>query len=368
MYTNKDILHDYHINFPLEKYAPLTKILFLDIETTGLSPSNSQLYMIGLAYYENGAWCIEQWMATRGTEERELLIKLSQFLPRFTHIIHFNGNRFDIPYLTEKAAELFVKLSFEDYEGIDIYKRVSAIKQLLVLPDCRQKTIEQFLGINRIDKYSGGELIQIYKAYVDAPNDSMLTLLIQHNYDDMKGMLDILPILSYCEICDTDSLVTRVEMLKSHTVTGKECYELVMTLKLPIELPKKLFSHFDGNFLTAEGTRATLKVPVFEQELKFYYSNYKEYYYIPSMDAAYHKSVASHVDASMREQATAYNCYTRKDSLFLKQYDILVEPFFKKDYKDKETYFEISDETKVNRQLFTYYGKHILNVIILGRK
>ncbi len=367
MYTNKDILHDYHITFPLEKYAPLSKILFLDIETTGLSPANSQLYMIGLAYYENDQWCIEQWMAQRGTEERELLVKLSKFLPRFTHIIHFNGNRFDIPYLTEKATELFVKLSFDDYEGIDIYKRISAMKHLLVLPDCRQKTIEQFLGINRIDKYTGGELIQIYKTYATAPNESMLELLIQHNYDDMKGMLDILPILAYCEICDTESTVTRVEMLKSRSVTGQDCYELIMTLKLPVTLPKKLFTHFDGNYLTAEGTKATLKVPVFEQELKFYYSNYKEYYYIPSMDAAYHKSVASHVDASMREQATAYNCYTRKDSLFLKQYDILVEPFFKQDYKDKVTYFEITDETKVNRKLFASYSNHILNTIVNGK-
>ena len=86
------------------------------------------------------------------------------------------------------------------------------------------------------------------------------------------------------------------------------------------------------------------------------------------MDAAYHKSVAAHVDASMRQQATAYNCYTRKNSLFLKQYDILVEPFFKKDYKDKETYFEISEETKVNRLLFSSYGSHILRTIIQEKK
>ena len=85
------------------------------------------------------------------------------------------------------------------------------------------------------------------------------------------------------------------------------------------------------------------------------------------MDCAYHKSVASHVDSSLREQATAYNCYTRKDSLFLKQYDILIEPFFKKDYKDKDSYFEISNETKINRELFSCYGSHIVRTIIQGK-
>ena len=49
MYINKEILNDFEIQFPLEKYAPLDQILFLDIETTGLSPTSSQLYLIGTA-------------------------------------------------------------------------------------------------------------------------------------------------------------------------------------------------------------------------------------------------------------------------------------------------------------------------------
>ena len=368
MYKNKQVLQNYKINFPLEQYAPLDQILFLDIETTGLSASNSRLYMIGLAYYEAGCWYIEQQMTQRRTEERELLLWLSHILPRFTHIIHFNGNRFDIPYLSEKAREHFVPLNFDAYEGIDIYKRIRPLKDFLVLPDCRQKTIEQFLGINRIDKYTGGELIQIYKAYEASQNDSMLELLLQHNYDDMKGMLDIVPILSYCELCNTVVQVSRVEMQKSKSVDGNDTYELIMTFKLNTAIPQRLFAHYDNNFVTITGEKATLKVPLYEMELKFFYSNYKDYYYIPLMDAAYHKSVSSQVDASLRKQATASTCYTRKQGMFLRQYDLLVEPFFKTDYKDTITYFELTEETKSNRDLFSNYCSHILRTIIANNK
>lgn len=364
MYINKEILHDFQIRFPLEKYAPLEKILFLDIETTGLSPASSQLYLIGIAYYKEETWCIEQWMAQKEFEERELLLKLAEVLPQYSLIMHFNGNRFDIPYLTEKAAAQFVSLSFDEYQGIDIYKRLAPLKNLLGLPDCRQKTIEQYLGINRLDKYSGGELIHIYKTYITAPSESALQLLIQHNRDDMKGMLDIVPALAYSELCESEPLVTRVEMLKSKTVDQQEVLELMMTLKLPVSLPRKFFTHFDRHFLTAEGNKATLKVPVYEGELKLFYSNYADYYYIPCMDAAYHKSVASHADPSIRKQATHDTCYTRKDSLFLKQYDLIVEPFFKQNYKDKETYFEITDEIKTNRKLFSLYSGHILSMLL----
>jgi uncharacterized protein YprB with RNaseH-like and TPR domain len=364
MYINKEILTDYIIPFPLEQYAPLSKILFLDIETTGLSPTSSQLYMIGLAYYKENNWCIEQWMAQKEHEERELLLKLVDFLPEYSLILHFNGNRFDIPYLTEKAKANYVDLAFDNYQGIDIYKRLSPLKNLLALPDCRQKTIEQYLGIDRLDKFTGGELIHIYKSYLSAPSDSALQLLIQHNRDDMKGMLDIIPALAYSEMGTCEPTVTRVEMLKSTTVDQQEIYQLLMTLKFPFSLPKKFFTHADGCFFTAENNRATLKVPVYEDELKLFYANYSDYYYIPCMDAAYHKSVASHADPSIRKQATAETCYTRKESLFLKQYDILVEPFFKKNYKDKESYFEITDELKTNRKLFSLYCSQILSMLL----
>ena len=359
MYINKEVLNDFQIQFPLEKYAPLDQILFLDIETTGLSPSSSQLYLIGIAYYKNECWCIEQWMAQKEIEERDLLLKLCEFLPQYRVVLHFNGNRFDIPYLTEKAKTNFVDLTFDGYQGIDIYKRLAPLKNLLALPDCRQKTIEQYLGINRLDKYSGGELIHIYKTYLSAPSESALQLLLQHNRDDMKGMLDIVPTLAYSELCDTEPVVIRVEMLKSKTVDQKETYELLMTLKLPVTLPKKFFTHFDGNYLAADGNKATLKVPVYEEELKLFYSNYTDYYYIPCMDSAFHKSVASHADPSIRKQATPETCYSKKNSLFLKQYDLIAEPFFKRNYKDKETFLEITDEIKTNRKLFSLYCGHI---------
>lgn len=364
MYTIKETLHHVQIPFPLERYAPLDKILFLDIETTGLSPASSQLYLIGIAYYQDQAWQIEQWFAQTQNEESELLAKLAETLPHYELMIHFNGDRFDIPYLQQKAKTFDIALPFDLLQGIDIYKRLAPFKQHLCLPDCRQKTLEQFMGINRLDKYSGGELIHIYKGYLKNPTDSSLSLLLQHNRDDMKGMLDIVPTLAYFELCNTEPIVTRVEMLKTKNVEHKDVYELLLSFQLDIALPKKFFTHCDGNFLTIEQDRGTLKVPVYEEELKLYYANYKDYYYIPALDAAYHKAIASHIDAQHRTQATAQTCYTRQDSLFLKQYRILVEPFFKREYHDKETFFEITEEIKTNRTLFSRYCLHIISTLL----
>ena len=97
--------------------------------------------------------------------------------------------------------------------------------------------------------------------------------------------------------------------------------------------------------------------------IKKYYANYKDYYYLPLEDTALHKSIASFVDKDYREQATARNCYTRKISLYLPQWKVMVEPFFKRDYDSKDLFFELTDDIKKDRQLFSDYASHVLNAI-----
>ena len=91
-------------------------------------------------------------------------------------------------------------------------------------------------------------------------------------------------------------------------------------------------------------------MPLIEEELKYFYANYKDYYYLPEEDVACTKSVADFVDKEFRVQATAATCYTRKYSLYLQQWDIIFEPFFKREYKSKELFFKLTDEIKKDRE------------------
>ena len=58
-------LQDFKLSYPLEQLAPLDKILFIDIETTGFTAKSSMLYLIGCAWYNGTNWCITQWFATK---------------------------------------------------------------------------------------------------------------------------------------------------------------------------------------------------------------------------------------------------------------------------------------------------------------
>ena len=114
----------------------------------------------------------------------------------------------------------------------------------------------------------------------------------------------------------------------------------------------------------AEGSEATLRVPLFEEELKYFYANYKDYYYLPKEDTAIHKSIASFVDKAYREKATAENCYTRKEGQYLKEWDLVFTPFFKRDYEDEDLYFDLNENMKKSRFAMSLYACHVIAHIL----
>lgn len=230
MKKSEETLEDFAISYPLDKLAPLEQILFLDIETTGFTSRTSYLYMIGCAYYQAGKWRTIQWMADDYSQEGDILTAFFDFARDYRYLVHFNGNNFDLPFITQKCAQLKLPFSFDGFQGIDIYRRISPYKFFLKLPNCKQKTLEQYLGIARTDVFSGGELIGLYHDYVKNPSEFTEKALFLHNADDLKGMLEVLPILAYYDLFNENCVKARkVQANYYKDVSGAQRKELLIT-------------------------------------------------------------------------------------------------------------------------------------------
>lgn len=363
MKTYQETIENFSLSYPLEKIAPLEQILFLDIETTGFTPKSSYLYLIGCAYFKNGDWHIIQWMAEDYNQEAAVLDAFFQFAQSYSFLVHFNGNHFDLPFIRQKCEQLSLAYTFDHFTGLDLYKRINPYKFFLKLPNCKQRTLEQFLGINRLDIFNGGELISIYHEYVKTYSETTEKSLFLHNAEDLRGMLEILPILAYYDLFEETVKAQKVQANYYKDHSGAKRQELLMTLSIPTPLPKPVTASANYCYFKGEGESAILKIPIYEEELKYFYYNYREYYYLPTEDVALHKSVAGFVDKEHRLPATAATCYTRKYSCYLQQWEVLMQPFFKRDYKSKELFFELTDELKKDRAAFTRYANHVLAMI-----
>lgn len=335
---------DFPSAYPLERIGPLSELLFFDIETTGFSGDTSSLYLIGCACYKDNHWQLFQWFADTREAEPELLHAFFSFLKDFSILVHFNGDGFDIPYLLKRCCHYGLAYDFSGVTSLDIYRKIKPYKGLLGLESLKQKSIERFLGIFRTDPYSGGQLIKVYQDYLTTGEDFLYNMLILHNKEDLEGMPLILPVLNYC-----DMMEGRFSFASQSSRTVRDIFGVPETyLDLAYESPYSVpapWSASDGMFtLSCDGSHLVCSVPLTEGELKYFYPDYKDYYYLPEEDTAIHKSLGEFVDRSSRKRATAATCYTKSSGLFLPQPRLIWTPVFKKAYKEKQTYVEYCPE------------------------
>lgn len=306
-----------------------------------------------------------QFLAENRSEESDLLTAFHKHLESIHTLITFNGLRFDIPFLKAREQANGIRCDWNRCQNMDLYKLTGKLAHLFHLPDKKQKSVEEFLKINRDDTYNGGELIPVYYAYEKQQNPQLEHLLLLHNYEDVLGMTKLLSLLSYRDFLEGSVTVSHAS-LQNHKCYNSdiEAPELLLTLKPPMPFPQKFLFQSDLCCLRCQDDSAKLLIPVFTGELKFYYDNYKDYYYLPEEDMAIHKSIASFVDASHRKKATSATCYTKKSSSFLPQAKKLYTPAFYHEKKSSLSYFEMTEKFLSDTEALNMYAGHLLNVCL----
>ena len=88
--------------YPLDGFCDTKKALFIDIETTGLKKETTSLYLIGCGNYTDEGYLVTLFFADDENEESEILKEFAAFSRGFSNLFHFNGIKFDIPYLEYK--------------------------------------------------------------------------------------------------------------------------------------------------------------------------------------------------------------------------------------------------------------------------
>ncbi|MGN0483295.1 MAG: ribonuclease H-like domain-containing protein [Lachnospiraceae bacterium] len=341
---------------------------FFDIETTGFSAGHAICYLIGCASRKENRLLITQFFADQIIDEQNVLEAFLAYIADFQILISFNGTGFDLPFLQKRCEMLSLPVDFTNFQQTDIFKEVSALKEVFCLPNYKQKAIEAFLGIMREDQYNGGELINQYFSYEKTQDSKLLSLLKLHNYEDVLGMTKLLPIFSYISFFQGNFHIASLEKNTFTDYAGEKKEEMLFSLTCDLTFPKRLTCRKDGIHMVFSKNIVQFSVPIYSGELKFFYQNYKDYYYLPKEDMAIHKSVAFYVDKNYRTQAKAATCYSKKTGCFLPQFDDVISPYFKLEYNDTHSYFECTREFYESDDDVKRYCMHILHHFLEKKK
>jgi len=359
--VEKDFL--FEETYPLTRLGNKEDLLFFDIETTGFSGDHHQVYLIGCVYFREDRARFIQWFADSKDAEAAIIRHFFRFMEGYRHLIHFNGDTFDIPFLLKRCQALSLNCDFQNITSFDIYKKIKPYKKLLGLDNLKQKTIESFLGIHRDDQYSGGQLIEVYQEYLRTKDEHLLNLLLLHNEDDLKGMPKLLPILHY-----PDFFTGSFSLCDWKKAAG-ETPRVILSLECDPEtnLPVPIGNSIPSYTCKADGCRIILSIRLYEGTLKYYYPNYKDYYYLIYEDTAIHKSVGEYVDPDAKIKATKETCYTKKSSSFLPQPESVFTPDFKNSCKDKSCFFEFCPDCFSDPDALNRYIQLVLKHIFTAR-
>ncbi|MBQ9984466.1 MAG: ribonuclease H-like domain-containing protein [Lachnospiraceae bacterium] len=338
-----------------QHFYPDSRLLFFDIETTGFLAQHTTLYLIGVLWYESDNICIRQWFNDDGKSEAELLSAFVTFCKQYTHLVHFNGNGFDLPYIKNKGELLKIDTSSVlKLQQLDIYKIIRSYKEILCMEHMKQVNLEEFLEIERTDCFHGGELISVYQKFIVKQDALSEHNLLLHNRDDLLGMPKLSEILCYPAFFEQLSIKSFSFEKENDTLN------LTMHTNPECHLPKRISIFKNGFYLNAMGEKALLQIPITKDTLKYYYGDYKNYYYLPLEDYAIHKSVASYVSSSNRVKATRDTCYIKRRDIFIPCFESEHPEQFAKDRKEKERYQLLSSLQQADIEGIERYVRAVL--------
>ncbi|MGL5507026.1 MAG: ribonuclease H-like domain-containing protein, partial [Paraclostridium sp.] len=170
------------LDIPLD--IPTNHIVF-DIETTGLNSKYCKVILIGALYIEDSKTIIKQFFALSQDSEINILSEFIDLIKSFDYHITFNGITFDIPFLNYRFKKHNIDYEIDKYKDIDILRLIKPYKEHLSLSDCKLKTLEKYLGIERDDTISGKESVELYKEFEKTQDIHLKEKILLHNYDDI---------------------------------------------------------------------------------------------------------------------------------------------------------------------------------------
>lgn len=169
---------------------PLTKIAFLDTETSGLAGgTGTYAFLIGLGFFTEQSFKVVQFFMRDPASEPALLASLEEWLAPFQAIVTFNGKSFDIPLLRTRFLINASTAPFETYDHIDLLHLARRLWRNRLESRALGDLEKEIMGFIRDQDEVPGYLIpQFYFDYLRTGDARPLAGVFYHNAFDIVSL------------------------------------------------------------------------------------------------------------------------------------------------------------------------------------
>lgn len=169
------------------------KAVFVDTETTGLAGgAGTYAFMIGIGYFADEEFVVEQFFMRDYGEEPAQLAALAERLGQFEAVVSFNGKAFDLPLIQTRLTLSRIPSALAGAPHLDLlFPSRRLWKEML--PSCALSSLEtDVLQVTRTGEDVPGYLIPaLYFDYLRNGDARPMAGVFYHNVQDILSLVTL---------------------------------------------------------------------------------------------------------------------------------------------------------------------------------
>lgn len=171
----------------------LSRLLFFDMETTGLSGGSGTVpFLIGFGSVSESGFQVRQYLLPDYPDEAAMLETVRREITEDSILVSYNGRAFDLPILSDRLVLHRIERNLQFAGHIDLLHPVRRLYKRR-LRDCSLGNIErEVLRYFRFDDIPGYLVPSVYFNWLANGEMEELRRVNKHNLDDIVSMLFIM--------------------------------------------------------------------------------------------------------------------------------------------------------------------------------
>jgi uncharacterized protein YprB with RNaseH-like and TPR domain len=177
--------------------ATLSRMVFIDLETTGLSGgAGTVAFLVGLGFFDLGAFQVRQFLLTSHAAERALLAAVSECFEGVDLIVSYNGKTFDVPMMETRWVFHRMEMPLDGIPHFDMLHPARRLWKFRVSAagdfddaGCRLSTLERTLfDVRRVGDVPGSEIPRRFFQFLRTGDPRPLEPVLEHNRLDLVSL------------------------------------------------------------------------------------------------------------------------------------------------------------------------------------
>ena len=164
--------------------------LVLDVETTGLGArAGTYAFLVGLGWWEAGAFVVEQLLMRDPSDEPALLCAVAERFTGYDGLVTFNGKSFDAPLLATRFAMSRQAAPHAGLVHCDMLHAARRVTTRTERGGSRLAALEKhWLGVRRHADIAGCDVPEVYMDYLRTGSAAVLDSVLRHNRIDILSL------------------------------------------------------------------------------------------------------------------------------------------------------------------------------------